>query len=584
MSTTRLALTWFNQDKALLARAGVGYEWVERDDPRVTEVRLFRETSTVGDVTGTPADNLLIQGDAYDALHALNRVPEYAEHVKGKVKLVYIDPPFNTGQAFDDQYDDNFDHSLWLSMFRDRIRQLVPLLSEDGSIWVHLDDAEVHRARLVLDQEVGINNFIAEVVWEKADSPNNSAKYLSKDQDVVLVYAKDKTVWRPNRLPRSAASDAFYDNPDNDPRGRWYPGDPYANKPYSLGLYEITGPTGRTFKPPKGRYWRISEAKFREFEADARIYWGPDGNARPSIKRFLSEVEGLTPRTLWRHVDVGSNRTSKNEMRALFPDLPSFATPKPERFMQRVLQTATEPGDLVLDCFGGSGSTAAVAHKMGRRWITVEAIATTVRDYMVPRLTKVVEGTDLGGITFAKERETDLDLPDGMTVTQIDETRKALETLVKAEAIEVEPEAFSMLVKQLQTKPSKQRQWDGGGGFRVLTVEPPKLTFAGRHTFLADGATESLEPFVAAQLGYTLAPERAGVAGVKGRDVLVTVSGMIDEGQVRYALTLLDEGETLTMAGLAVHPAATNLLAELRTGSRTVKVPDGLVKRSKVTR
>lgn len=401
---------------------------------------------------------------------------------------------------------------------------------------------------------------------------------------MVLVYAKDKSVWRPNRLPRSADSDAFYSNPDEDPRGRWYPGDPYANKPYSLGLYEITGPTGRTFRPPKGRFWRISEQKFREFEADGRIYWGPDGNARPSIKRFLAEVEGLTPRTLWRHVDVGSNRTSKNEMRALFPDQASFATPKPERFMQRVIQIATDPGDIVLDCFAGSGSTAAVAHKMGRRWVAIETIEATVRDFTLPRLTKVVDGSDDGGISRPKERLTDLELPEDISVNDVDKTRKVLMSLVEAGAIQVPVEAMDGLLMQLKTKPNKQRLWEGGGGFRVLQVEPSRLVVEGGFTFLAETSPENLRRFVAAQLGFTPTPERRGVTGIKGRDVLVVVDGMVDEDQIRYAVSLADGDQTVTVAGTAVHPAATSALAALRVGSRAIKIPDGLVKRSKVTR
>lgn len=441
----RLALSWFNQDKALLPLVEGGYEWVERDDPRVAEVRLLRERARVGEVAGNEADNLLIQGDAYDALHSLRSIPEYKREYEGRVKLVYIDPPFNTEQVFGEFYDDNFDHSVWLAMFRDRVKVLWDLLAADGSIWVHLDDAEVHRARMVMDEEFGIKNFVAEVVWEKADSPNNSASFLSKDQDVVLVYAKDKTVWRPNRLPRSAAFDVIYTNPDNDPRGPWYPGDPFANKTYSRGLYTITGPTSREFRPPKGRFWRISEEKFWEFDKDDRIYWGPDRSARPSIKRYLSEVEGLTPRTLWRQKDVGSNRTSKNEMRYLFPDLPSFATPKPERFMQRVLQMATVPGDIVIDCFGGSGTTAAVAQKMSRRWVTVEAVGSTVSEYMIPRLTKVVDGRDEGGITWIKERVAaeGVDLPAGVSPEDAKDfqsvLRKVLEGAGSAELEADEP-------------------------------------------------------------------------------------------------------------------------------------------------
>ena len=214
----------------------------------------------------------------------------------------------------------------------------------------------------------------------------------------MLVYSKAPD-WSPSKLPRTEEANAIYSNPDSDERGPWLPGDPYANKPYSKGVYTMTGPSGRAFAPPPGRFWRVSEAKLRELDVDGRVWWGPTGEARPSIKRFLSEVGDLVPRTLWSKDDVGSNRTSKNEMRALFPDDASFTTPKPERLLQRVLTIATEPDDLILDSFLGSGTTAAVAHKMGRRWIGIE-MGAHAATHCLPRLEKVVAG-EQGGISAA---------------------------------------------------------------------------------------------------------------------------------------------------------------------------------------
>jgi len=238
---------------------------------------------------------------------------------------------------------------------------------------------------------------VATIIWEKADSPRNSARQFSTDHDFVLVYSKTSE-WAPNKLPRTEEANAIYSNPDNDSRGAWLPGDPYANKPYSKGQYTISGPTGRKFSPPPGRFWRISEQKLGELDADGRVWWGPKGDARPSIKRYLSEVGDLVPRTLWKKDDVGSNRTSKNEMRDLFPDVASFGTPKPERLLERILLLATQPGDLALDSFAGSGTTGAVAHKMGRRWIMAE-VGEHCETLIVPRLRKVIDGTDEGGIT-----------------------------------------------------------------------------------------------------------------------------------------------------------------------------------------
>lgn len=282
---------------------------------------------------------------------------------------------------------------------RDRISLLRGFLSDSGSLWITIDDNEAHYLKIVCDEIFGRGNFVANVIWEKADSPRNSARLFSTDHDHILVYSKEPS-WTPRRLPRTEEANSIYTNPDNDPRGVWLPGDPYANKPYSRGKYTITGPTGRQFSPPPGRYWRISEERLRELDQQGRIWWGPNGNARPSIKKYLSEVSDLVPRTLWSKEDVGSNRTSKNELRSLFEGETAFDTPKPEKLIQRVLQIATVSGDVVMDSFAGSGTTGAVAHKMGRQWIMVE-LGDHAVTHCVPRLKKVVDGEDPGGVTEA---------------------------------------------------------------------------------------------------------------------------------------------------------------------------------------
>lgn len=428
--TGRLELTWADKDKTLLS-AGDGqydYTFVEPSDYRVSEVRLLHEVGR----TSIPApecrpeglpeptdDNLLITGDAMHVLDALKKIPEYADKYLGKIKLVYIDPPFNTGQAFD-HYEDNIEHSIWLTMLRDRLRQIKPLLAPDGSVWVHLDDEEVHRCRVVLDEEMGAENFIAEICWEKADSPNSSATYLSIDQDFILVYANNKKSWRPNRLPRNAAVDAKYTNPDKDSRGRWFGDNFSASKPYSKGTYPITTPSGRVIAgPPAGAYWRYSNEKLKELDEDNRIWWGPNGEDNPKFKRFLDEVGKLVPRTLWTKATIGSNRTAKSEIKALFKGTGTapFSTPKPERLLQRVIEIGSNPGDIVLDCFGGSGTTSAVAQKMGRRWVISELLPRNVSTYIIPRMLKVIKGEDLGGITASRERvaANGVVLPRGVT-------------------------------------------------------------------------------------------------------------------------------------------------------------------------
>ena len=357
--------------------------------------------------------NLIVEGDNLVALKAL--LPYY----KGKVKCVCIDPPYNTGNegwAYNDNVNspairkwigdtvggegETLDrHDRWLCMMYPRLALLREFLSEDGSIFITLDDNEIGHLRLLMDEVFGSQNFVANLIWEKADSPRNSARQFSEDHDHILVYSNAQS-WKPNKLARTEQANAIYQNPDGDERGAWIPGDPFANKPYSKGLYTIKGPTGREFSPPSGRYWRVSEDKLSALDSDGRIWWGPTGNARPSIKRYLSEVGDLVPRTLWNKEDAGSNRTSKNEMRDLFPETASFATPKPSTLIERILQIATNPGDLVLDSFAGSGTTGHAVLKMNasateaeaRRFILVEMDEKIAPDITRERVKRVAEG------------------------------------------------------------------------------------------------------------------------------------------------------------------------------------------------
>lgn len=381
--------------KAKLELTWIGKENRPKLEPRILLEDPEKSYHAPHRVTGNDIfDNRLIFGDNLLALKALEQA------FAGRIKCVFIDPPYNTGSAFT-HYDDGVEHSIWLSLMRDRLEIIRNLLSDEGSLWITIDDNEAHYLKVLCDEVFGRENFVANVIWEKADSPRNSARQFSTDHDHVLVFSK-KPGWTPLKLARTEEANSIYSNPDNDPRGPWLPGDPYANKPYSKGQYSIEGPTGRIFSPPAGRFWRISEEKLRDLDADGRVWWGPTGSARPSIKRYLSEVGDLVPRTIWSKNDVGSNRTSKNEMRQLFPGVSSFDTPKPEKLIERVLNIATNPGDLVLDSFAGSGTTGAVAHKMGRRWIMVE-LGEHCHTHIIPRLQKVIDGTDQGGISKAVE-------------------------------------------------------------------------------------------------------------------------------------------------------------------------------------
>lgn len=397
-------------------------------------------------------DNLLIEGDNLLALKALEQ--QYA----GRVKCIFIDPPYNTGSAFA-HYDDGVEHSQWLTLMRDRLELLRTLLHEEGSIWITIDDNEAHYLKVLCDEVFGRSNFVATVVWQKLFTVKNSARFLSDMHEYVLVYAKKAEVWQRNLLPRRAELDETYTNLDGDPRGPWTTNAIQARNFYSQGSYEIVSPTGKVFKPPQGTYWRISKASFDQLVLDDRIWWGKDGKAAPRIKKFLSEVkQGVVPATLWLHEDAGTNAEAKVEVRSLFAgveDASLFTTPKPEKLIKRILEIGSNPGDLVLDSFAGSGTTGAVAQKMGRRWIMVE-LGDHCHTHIVPRLKKVLDGQDDGGVTSAVG-------------------------------------------------------WKGGGGFRYLRLAPSllKRDSWGHWVINPDYNAEMLAEAMCKHMGFTYAPSAA---------------------------------------------------------------------------
>ncbi len=366
--------------------------WIGKGQEMNLEPRILVENpeKSYGDPN---TENMLIHGDNLLALKALE------QNYTGKIKCIYIDPPYNTGSAFE-HYDDNVEHSKWLSLMKVRLEILHNLLAEDGSIWVSLDDNEHAYCKILMDEIFGRNNFINNVVWQKKYSPQNDAKWLSDNHDFIMVYAKNKDLWRPNLLPRTAEMNARYKNPDNDPRGVWKAGDISVKRITPKDIYEIKTPSGRIVLPPAGTSWRYSKEKFNEMIKDNRIWFGPNGDSVPAIKRFLSEVkQGITSLTIWLHTDVGHNDEAKKEVKA-FNSEDVFATPKPERLIERVLTLGSNKGDLVLDSFLGSGTTAAVANKMERKWIGIE-LGDHCYTHCEPRLQKVVDGTDQGGISKA---------------------------------------------------------------------------------------------------------------------------------------------------------------------------------------
>lgn len=384
----RLELTWpgkedrFNPEPRILL-----------EDKKKSYSRSAEQTDLLDSAVKPTFDNMLIHGDNLLALKALEQ--DYS----GKIKCIYIDPPYNTGNAFE-HYDDGLEHSIWLSLMRDRLEILKRLLAEDGSIWISLDDNEQAYCKVLCDEIFGRQNFVCNVIWQKKYAPQNDARWLSDNHDFILVYAKEKNKWFPNLLPRSAEMDARYKNPDNDPRGVWQSDNLLRKDEQKSGLYKIVTPQGRICEPPAGRSWRMPEYKYKEMVADNRIWFGANGDGVPRIKRFLSEVkQGMTPLTIWPYEEVGHNQDAQREVKQFNPtDI--FATPKPERLIHRIIHLASNPGDLVLDSFLGSGTTAAVAQKMGRRWIGVE-MGDHVYTHCIPRLKKVIDGEDQGGITKA---------------------------------------------------------------------------------------------------------------------------------------------------------------------------------------
>lgn len=340
-------------------------------------------------------DNRLIFGDNLLALKALES--EFA----GRVKCIFADPPYNTGSAIAD-YDDGKEHSIWLSLIRDRLESSRELLAEEGSIWITIDDNEAHYLKVLMDEIFGRQNFVANIVWQKKFAGKADSKFFSEFHDHVLVYAKDISQVEINGMPRTAEQDSRYKNPDGDPRGVWASDNLLRTEFREYAYFAIKTPSGREYKPPKGSSWRFTRERIAQLDADNRIWYGEDGGNMPRLKRFLHEVaQSLPPLTWWPHTEVGHNSEAKKELGIVLPDVEQlFATPKPERLMQRVISLGSDVGDFVLDSFAGSGTTGAVAHKMGRRWIMIEQ-GEHCHTHIIPRLQKVIDGADPGGATEA---------------------------------------------------------------------------------------------------------------------------------------------------------------------------------------
>ena len=676
----KLELRWFNKDRALIPASAGGYDyaWVDPRDPRYCETHtLLYDEKVSGEQSPKKAartyseradleptdDNLVVLGESGDVLEALTRIPELVDKYVGKVQCVYIDPPFNTSKTFVN-YKDNLEHSIWLTMMRDRLIHLHKLLADEGSIWIHLNDVENHRMRLLLDEVFGPGNFIAEVVWEKSDSPRRGDGF-SDDHDNIIVYGKSKDVLL-NKMPRTEADNARFKNPDNDPRGPWWDGDPTANNGDGSGgmCYAIQNPlTGEMMRPGTGRNWALTQqtyfdelnkwAPFRyenlhdvEWRAEhegvprkkasddvcAIVLDVPVEEARelveargqqPNLPRILIRstgglgykayipAQGTNPRTLWRNDEVGHNRNAKSEIKALFRGETPFATPKPERMLERVIHIATNPGDVVLDVFAGSGTTAAVAQKIGRRWVTCELVDDTLNRFLLPRLNKVIQDKDPGGVTLTEGERIDATadgLPEGVSAQDafrfgqllgklladrdtsdageddepIDATesedvqelvlgRSELEILKKSAEIK----ALKALVKTRKTKDTIN--WRGGGGYVLAYLSPqcfdydPELDLV----MLTEAATGPvLIESVVANLNFRRTPDHRYFHGVRGSMRLMVVEGRLSRDKVDDLVAHLDEEEGLTIAATEIDDGVRQYLRAAGRGCRAVHIPE----------
>ncbi len=396
-------LDWLNRANAFTLAAKVPYRLLAQVSTHHATAPLSellpRPSGVRAGVRGSaPPDNLLIQGDNLEAIKAL--LPFY----RGQVKCIFIDPPYNTKSAFE-HYDDNLEHAQWLSMMLPRLQLLRELLREDGSIWVTIDDNEGHYLKVLMDEVFGRGNFVANVVWEKVYTPKSNGRGLSGDHDHLLVFSKSPT-WLDsgwNMVPRTEEQKGRFKNPDSDENGPWrtYPLDVRTEDggKREKYRYEVALPSGRTIKPSPGRHWALPAEEFIRQRAADEIYFGKDGDAMPTKKVYLRDANaGVIARTWWPYKEVTGNQDAKREVLTLFGDS-GFITPKPEKLIERVLIIASNKGDLILDSFLGSGTTAAVAHKMGRRWIGIE-MGEHAATHCLPRLVKVING-EQGGISKA---------------------------------------------------------------------------------------------------------------------------------------------------------------------------------------
>lgn len=500
MNKQKLELTWIGKDEEPLAIEP--RLLIESPKYNFGEV----ETDTLPNGKSWPG-NMLIHGDNLLALRALEQ--DFA----GQVKCIYIDPPYNTGSAFE-HYDDNLEHSQWLNLMRPRLQILRNLMTDDGTIWISIDDDEQAYLRVLCDEVFGRSNYIETIIWQRAYSPVNLKKTISRSHDYILVYAKKLTKeYSLNKLPRSNEANDRYKNPDNDPRGVWKSTDSTAQAGHGTKsqFYVLTAPNGKKHHLTSGRCWVYTEEVMNKMIADNRIWFGSDGNNVPAIKRFLSEVrDGIVPQTLWPYTEVGHTQEAKKEIKALQFDA-IFDTPKPERLIQRIFHIATNSSDLVLDSFLGSGTTAAVAHKMGRKWIGVE-LGDHAYTHCAVRMRKVIEG-EQGGI-------------------------------------------------------SKSQNWKGGGGFKFYELAPSLLNHDkyGNLVINKEYNADMLAAAMAKHQGFTYSPD-AELYWKQGHssehDFIFTTTQLLTIGMLESIYEQLGEDESLLICCSKFQPGCGDKYANI---------------------
>lgn len=479
----KLELTWIGKDKRPRLEPRIFIEDKELSycapDAAPAQGDLLGENPPPSSFT----DNLLIQGDNLLALKALES--RYA----GKVKCVFIDPPYNTGSAFT-HYDDGVEHSLWLTLMRDRLEIIRTLLADEGSLWITIDDNEAHYLKVLCDEIFGRSNFMSSAVWNHSVQSKGYSGKFSVHHNYVLVYRKSQSFVL-NNLPRQSEHNVNYSNPDDDPRGPWRSGDVRNSLVRPNLMYDIQTPGGKIIKhPPKG--WRFSKETFERELAEGKIKFSED-ESRIIRKIYLADQNGRVPETIWFAQDVGTTREASSEVKE-FVDGVFFDTPKPEKLLERVLLLSTNPGDLVLDSFAGSGTTGAVAHKMGRRWIMVE-LGEHCHTHIVPRLRKVIDGADQGGI-------------------------------------------------------SKAVNWQGGGGFRYLRLAPSLLKKDQWGNWIINKAynAEMLAEAMCKHMGFTYAPSQAyfWMHGHSSEsDFIYVTTGSLSHDQLRLISEEVGDQRTL---------------------------------------